>query len=195
MISCPEREKLRQQTLENLAATDWGSEAVLVQIDSGTLENRQRRQEHTAWLALARCLQTDAEYVLFLEDDLEFNRHIRHNLQRWAPLKNHQVTLAGLYNPNLPLLACDVKLHLCVVAPHNVYGSQAFLVSRATAEYFVRHWNEIAGMQDIKMSRLAGRLNRTLLYHAPSLVQHAGVQSVWGGGFHRADDFDAFWKG
>jgi hypothetical protein len=49
-------------------------------------------------------------------------------------------------------------------------------------------------MQDIKISRLAGRLKRQVLYHCPSLVQHVGKSSVWGGPFHQARDFNRHWK-
>jgi hypothetical protein len=194
MISCAEREPLRRQTLQNLAATDWGDEPVLLQIDPGTAPCRKERQEQATLRALQQSLQGDADYILFLEDDLDFNRHLRHNLREWNPLKNRDVTLAGLYNPNLSPLACDVKSHAVVIAPHSVYGSQAFLVSRATAEYMVEHWREVEGMQDIKMSRLAGGLKKPLFYHTPSLVQHVGRHSVWGGAFHQAPDFDRSWK-
>jgi hypothetical protein len=33
-----------------------------------------------------------------------------------------------------------------------------------------------------------------VLYHAPSLVQHVGTQSVHGGSFHQAFDFDLTWR-
>jgi hypothetical protein len=76
-------------------------------------------------------VQTDAEYVLFLEDDLEFNRHIRHNLQRWEPLKNRQATLAGLYNPNLPLLACgSLPGHAGAGVPPSIIGAIDLAVVR-----------------------------------------------------------------
>jgi ADP-heptose:LPS heptosyltransferase len=194
MISCPERERVREETLRNLAATDWDHEPVLVQIDPGVLQSPQARQAHNTRLALERSLEGDADYVLFLEDDLEFNRHLRHNLEQWPPLQNGDITLAGLYNPSLPVLACDAEGRACVVAPERVFGSQAFLLSKATVAYLVRHWDEVDGMQDIRMSRLAGRLKRPLFYHAPSLVQHQGRESVWGGPFHRSPDFDPSWK-
>jgi hypothetical protein len=194
MISCPERDRVREQTLRDLVTTDWGDEPVCVQLDLGQGENREQRQQENARCALQRSLETKAEYVLFLEDDLRFNRHLRHNLQQWAPLQRREVTLAGLYNPSLPAQACDVESNFWIVAPHAVFGSQAFLISRATVQYLVEHWTEIEGLQDIKMSRLAGQLKRPLLYHAPSLVQHVGTESVWGGPFHRATDFDPSWK-
>jgi hypothetical protein len=76
----------------------------------------------------------------------------------------------------------------------SIFGSQALLLSRQTAAYVVKHWNEIEGMQDIKISRLAARLKKPIFYHFPSLVQHVGRKSTWGGAFHRSSDYDHHWK-
>jgi hypothetical protein len=54
-------------------------------------------------------------------------------------------------------------------------------------------WYSEIGMQDIKMSRLAGDVTE-IYYHRPSLVQHAGVRNDWGGKYHRAIDFNPTWK-
>lgn len=194
LISCPQREALRAQTLRNLAATDWGEEPVWVQIDAGRFTSAQERQTETALRALENSLNYRTDYILFLEDDLVFNQNLRHNLERWTPLQNREITLGGLYNPHLPELACDPKEHYAIVAPTAVYGSQAFIISRPAVKYLVNHWNEVEGMQDIKMSRLSGRLRAPLFYHDPSLVEHIGAESLWGGVFHRAWNFDPLFK-
>jgi ADP-heptose:LPS heptosyltransferase len=194
MISCSERTDSLRKTLRSLARTDWRVESVHLQVDRETGSDHRERQTRTALLALEWSLSTDAEYVLFLEDDLSFNRHIRHNLERWKPLWNGELTLAGLYNPGLRESAYDLQNRAVVVQPGSVFGSQAFLMSRHTVEFVVRHWNRVGGMQDIKISRLAGRLRHPILYHCPSLIQHVGRESVWGGSFHQALDFDAYWK-
>ena len=194
MISCAERNGVRQQTLDNLRQTDWGTLRLHVQMDEGTGDDHRERQTHCTLLALKQALERAVDYILFLEDDLDFNRHLRENLYRWQPLATRVVTLASLYNPGVRELACDFKNHARIVAPTSVFGSQAFLLSRATAEYVVRHWRRAGGMQDIKISRLAACLKKPLLYHAPSLVQHIGARSTWGGGFHQAADFDANWR-
>jgi len=194
MISCPERTDFLRKTLKNLARTDWDAASVHVQMDAETGLNYRDRQTKTALGALRWSLSTEADYVLFLEDDLAFNRHLRHNVQRWRPLRSRVVALAGLYNPNLRESAYDLQNQAVVVAPDSVFGSQAFLMSMSAVAYVVRHWNQVEGMQDIKISRLAGRLKYPLLYHCPSLVQHVGSSSVWGGPFHQASDFDPHWK-
>ena len=194
MISCPERTELLGRTLEDFAQTDWDIASVHVQIDIETGADHRGRQTKTALCALQWSLGTGADYILFLEDDLSFNRHLRHNLERWAPLRNREVALAGLYNPNLRESAYDLRNQAVVVAPQSIFGSQAFLLSRAAVAYVVRHWDQVEGMQDIRISRLAGRLRNPVLYHCPSLVQHVGRSSVWGGPFHQAPDFDRHWK-
>ena len=194
MISCPERDQLRQQTLANLARTDWDGQPVQVQMDEGHGHDHPKRQEQCAWLALKKALEAPSDYILFLEDDLDFNRHIRHNLLHWRAVRTGTAALASLYNPSIREAAFDFPNRARIMPPERVLGSQAFLLSRAMAEYVVRHWRSVKGMQDIKIARLAGRLKKPILYHAPSLVEHIGTQSVWGGGFHQAMDFDPDWR-
>ena len=194
MISCPERDELRERTLQNLAQTDWGSEPVHVELDKGRGDQHERRQTRCAFLALQAGLRSGADFILFLEDDLEFNRHLRYNLQSWEPLRTGTVALAGLYNPNLRELGCDLKARARIIDPNTIFGSQALLLSRPAAQHVLRRWNQVPGKQDIKISRLAARLGQPVLYHAPSLVEHVGRESVWGGGFHHAMDFDRHWR-
>jgi hypothetical protein len=195
MLSCPDREQLRAQTLLNLRATDWNDDAT-VEIDRTTFERRQERLEHTALQLLRRAIEDGPGFLLFLEDDLYFNRYLRHNLERWAPFKMaspDQHFFASLYNPNVRALARRRERAFFVAAPDAVYGSQAFLMSLTTARYVVNHWDEEIGMQDVRIPRLIG-LHCPVYYHIPSLVQHAGVHSAWGGSYHWAADFDLHWK-
>src|SRR5688572_11659252 len=102
MISCQERQPVREQTLQNLRATDW-SEPVYLEIDEALYDRRQDRQEHTAFRLLEKASHGDADFILFLEDDLLFNRHLKHNVKEWAPLRSlppNGYFFASLYNPN-----------------------------------------------------------------------------------------------
>jgi hypothetical protein len=185
---------LRQQTLKSFAKTDWAAESPLVQMDSGhDEEDRRARQTRTALKALRRGLETGIEYILFLEDDLIFNRHLWHNLMSWRPLREGRLTLGGLYNPGLRESACSVADQAAIVRSDHIYGSQALLLSRAALTRVVRNWNRSRGMQDIRISRLAAR-SGSAFYHGPSLVQHVGSESLWGGAYHRAVDFDPDWR-
>ncbi|MDB6067235.1 MAG: ADP-heptose:LPS heptosyltransferase-like protein [Pedosphaera sp.] len=193
MISCVERNEVRRKTLDNLARSDWGETPIHVEMDEGNSNDPKQRQTRCAYLALKKSLRRDADYILFLEDDLDFNRRIRSNLLHWSPLKAGVVTLAGLYNPGIRELAGDVRNNARIVDPNSVFGSQALLISRETVSYLVRHWDQMEGMQDIRISRLAALLKNPVYYHAPSMVQHVGAESVWGGRLHQAIDFDAHW--
>ena len=87
MLTCPARASTRAETLERLAATDWGEPPELV-VDDTDAERPEERQERTArrLLEIAGRADPAPDLVLFLEDDLDFNRHLRHNLLRWQPL-------------------------------------------------------------------------------------------------------------
>jgi hypothetical protein len=194
MLSCPDREQMRLQTMRNLALTDWGDEPD-IEIDQTSFERRQERQEQTALSLLRRAGENGHELILFLEDDLEFNVSLRHNLERWYPLARRLPGghfFGSLYNPGVGLLKRSPKLSFAVANPNGVFGSQAFLIATATARYITENWASVIGMQDIKMSRLAARLC-PIYYHDPSLVQHVGAVSAWGGRYHSARDFDALW--
>lgn len=195
MLSCPEREAVRQQTLANLQATDWGVPP-RIEIDRTTFERRQERIDHTARLLVQAALADGPDFILALEDDLAFNRHLRRNLEQWPPLRQTPpggFFFGSLYNPNVGQRERRPDLAYFVAHPNTVYGGQAVIFSLATARYLEAHWTEEIGMPDVKLPRLAARLG-PLYYHQPSLVQHVGAVSVWGGRFHQARDFDAAWR-
>jgi predicted O-methyltransferase YrrM len=195
MLSCPAREAVRNQTLANLAATDWGH-PVFVEIDQTSHARLQERQTETALRLLQRAATQESDFVLFIEDDLDFNRFLRHNLQNWFPMR--QAAPGGhffgsLYNPHVKPLESEADLAFFIADPSHVYGSQAFILSMATLRHIVNGWESQIGMQDIKMSRLAAAVTQ-ICYHQPSLVEHVGVVSAWGGRYHQAVDFQRDWK-
>jgi len=194
MISCHERSEIRQRTLKRLKATDWGLRPISVQIDCSRHKNRVLRITHTHRQALLNSLRSGTDYVLVLEDDLEFNRFFWHNLVNWSPLSSRVLAFGSLYNPDISPLACDVENHFFIADPSSVYGSQALLLSIKTVRHVLRHWGRIAAPLDIRIPRLVAELNLPIFYHAPSLVQHCRVKSTWGGRAHQAADFDPLWK-
>ena len=109
-------------------------------------------------------------------------------------MKTGRVALASLYNSGIREQACDTRQNARIMEAGSIFGSQAFLLSKDAVAHVIRNWNRVEGKQDIRISRLAGRLGSPILYHAPSLVQHIGTTSVWGGFFHQAMDFDEDWK-
>ena len=210
MITCPGREAVRQRTLADFREGAGATMPLHIQKDETTFERRQERQEHNSLAALTVGLNRfpEANVLLFLEDDLIFNRHLEHNIQRWAPLRNLVRATPGTPEPGLrPLFfgslydptvrersACPAQNYF-IADPAAVYGSQCFIMSRAMAEYFVTYWWDEPGMQDIKMSRLAARRG-PIHYHMPSLVQHVGVVSTWTSDarFHDTKSFDQEFK-
>ena len=195
MISCASREEQRRQTIANLRTSDWDEEPVVV-LDRSTSPVPVQRIVETALALLQRADADGSPLILFLEDDLEFNRHLRHNLEAWPPLRRLQPGehfFASLYNPGIAAYRSDAVDGYFIAVPAGVYGSQAFLLSRETVRYLVDHWHERREPIDHRMARLAARVS-PLYYHGPSLIQHVGYQSVWGGWYHSARDFDANWR-
>jgi hypothetical protein len=195
MISCPSRDAVREGTLARLHATDWPSpESLLLQLDTSSADDPRTRQTETTLALLQRFLQDTGDYLLLLEDDLDFNRYLWENLSGWMPLQCGKIELASLYNPGIMEEACDVEAGAYLVRAERIFGSQAMLLSRACARVIASAGHEIEGMQDIRISRLAARLKQPILYHSPSLVQHMPGPSTWGGIFHQAKDFDPAWR-
>jgi hypothetical protein len=195
MISCPERASVRQQTLANLAATDW-REAATVIVDDGSGPDRIQRIDATWRRALAAAAVSTADLILLMEDDLDFNRRLRANLADWPRLERVEGKhpfFASLYDPGFYAVHDRPKDRYAVVDPHGCWGAQALLVSRVLAGYFIAHWDEEWGEPDMRMPRLASRFV-PIYYHRPSLVDHIGRVSTWGGQPHQAIDFDPRWR-
>lgn len=195
MLSCAARDAVRAQTLVRLARTDWAADAVVV-LDEAQAERPQERQCQTARRLLELAARDAAAYVLFLEDDLDFNRHLRHNLTAWQPLARmspDEHFMASLYDPGVAARERDHARAFSIAHPELVYGSQAMLLSRATIGHVLDGWERVPGMQDMKVSRLATEVT-PIYYHRPSLVQHVVAASTWGGPAHRARDYSASWR-
>jgi hypothetical protein len=195
MLSCVSRDAVRAATLKRLASTDWSGDVVVV-LDESVAERPQERQEQTARRLLEQAAADRVGFVLFLEDDLEFNVHLEHNLTHWEPLRaagpdGH--LMASLYDPGVAAISWDRERAFSIAHPELVYGSQAFLLSRATVDVVLAGWDSLPGMQDIKISRLAAAVG-PIHYHRPSLVQHVAGPSTWGGPSHRAEDFSPAWR-
>jgi hypothetical protein len=196
VVTCAERSAIFQETLGKFRRTDWGRDPEL-QMDDGVAPDKLARI-HATWLkALERVATDDADFGLILEDDLDFNVHLRRNLISWGPVQGRDRNapfFGSIYNAdNRPASWRDPKQPFFIAHPRQFWGAQAIVVSRLMAGYFLKHWNEETGAADLRMPRLASRIAPVYI-HAPSLVQHVGGQSTWGGPFHQARDFDQTWK-
>ncbi len=188
ILSCPDRAAECAATVSDLRRTDWIDEPVVI-VDRSDFADRRMRIVANAKRLLAEATRCPHwTYLLFLEDDVRFNIHLRHNLVNWWPIENGSLRFGSLYNPGVRFLAQGPA---CAAAdPDAVYGSQAFLMNRPCVRHMLTHYDDNADAMDIKLRILGSQLG-PIYYHVPSLVQHVGKHSVWGGGFHDAPDFDA----
>ena len=196
LTSCEERHEVCASTVADLKATDWAAPPTVV-IDQARFERVQARVTDTGRRLLERAVAEADDLFLYLEDDLAFNRSLRWNLEHWAPVTERgpgDPFVASLYNPNVVLPATAEDPAPFVVAdPRRVYGAQALVFSVTTARSVLEQWDEVPGMPDIRMPRLAAR-SSPVWYHRPSLVQHRPVGSTWGGAGHEAVDFSPSWR-
>ncbi|MEY2454620.1 MAG: hypothetical protein QOD92_4194 [Acidimicrobiaceae bacterium] len=196
MLSTTIRRDVRRETIANLAATDWDAEPVVI-LDQERYDDLKLRMSDNGRSLLLRAISGPGDVFLFLEDDLAFNRSLRWNLERWPPLLERPLGAdfyASLYNPNVGSLSEDMDGETYrIVDPENVYGSQAVVMSVSMAALILRDWNDVRGLPDIKMSRLAAR-RTPIYYHLPSLVDHRQAPSLWGGVAHAASDYSPDWR-
>ncbi|MGO8932025.1 MAG: glycosyltransferase family 9 protein [Limisphaerales bacterium] len=194
MLSCRERESARRETLTNLASTDWADRPVHIQMDEEHFSRKEDDQAYTAWRGLQAGLQTDADYVLFLVDDLEFNHCFFSNLRAWPPLRRRQITVASLLNPGFLELARIPSSSAMVADPRALFAAKALLISRRAVRFFLEHWSEGPAGVDLKLGALSARLDCPVLCHRPSLVRPAWRRSIVGGRSYPARDFKRDWQ-
>ncbi|HEY5912328.1 MAG TPA: glycosyltransferase family 9 protein [Verrucomicrobiae bacterium] len=193
VVSSPERGVSLQKTLANLAATDWAGRPVHVQMDEQRFTRLPDRLAHTAWKALQIGLQSGADYLLYLEDNLEFNAHFFQNLCAWSLLARKQITLASLHNPGIREFARIPSNNAIVIDPRDLVGAQALLISRQAAQLFCDNWREGPEQVGPKMGLLATRLQYPVFCHSPSLVRLSVQRRAPRQGFPQARDFQAKW--
>jgi len=215
MVTCRERDERREETLADLAASDWGKGPdVIVRDDESAsappfCDARTwaiHRIRDTWRRAIAVATSQEADAILCVEDDLRFSKHLWHNLQSWLPLvwlrgggpysRDPGHLWASLYDPGLERGVVNLRERYFVPArPGDVYGAQAIIIGRLTAQHVRDRWDAPgAGTNpDEKIARLASE-RTTLLYHLPSLVDHVQGPSTWGAVAHQAKHFDLNWR-
>jgi len=195
MISCRERDHIREETLTNLKSTDWEWDVNII-IDKDYVEtsvtDKKERQALASYHALKQALSKPDPWIVFMEDDLIFNKHIAYNIKNWYPIECNVLNLGSLYTPSNNRCSVEDGKYWYKADYLRLYGSQFYIMSRLATSWAVDHWHSEIGMQDIKITRLSR--GKEIYYHSPSLVQHRPVSSVWGGVSHQASDFDEDWK-
>lgn len=197
ILTCAARREDCQRTLGRLRLeTDWDrlGDSVRVVTERSLSESPEVRQSEASKGLLRQAGGESGGCFLFCEDDLTFNRYLRENLLLWPPLRARRQKehfFGSLYNPGFRPAYRDEQAF--AVRPEEFFGSQCLVIAPITARYFVAHWEEVDGKQDLRMAQLAARIT-PIWVHAPSLVQHVGQRSTWGGPWHQAVDFDPEWR-
>lgn len=181
IITCPQRAGVLSQTLISYSDADFSAKPHIF-VDAQNLPNRQDSGTVNALRALTEMLKLPWAWLLFAEDDVEFNRHIQHNLYNWLEPQRGEVICGRLYST-------DTGSGL-VSNSYAIGGSQGILLERNLVKKIVRDWNTQGGGQDLRIFRIAGRVH----VHQPNLVQHRSVQSTWGGRPHFSVTFDYDWR-
>jgi hypothetical protein len=166
---------------------------VLLALDERRFSSKVDCLTHTAWRAWRSVLATDADYLLYFEDDVAFNQRLFENLSRWGPLLRRELHAGSLCNLGFRELAWDVPGCAYLVHPLKIRGSLALLLSRRMLQYCLDHWEEGPPDLDLKVGHLAALAEQPFFAHTPSLVQHIGRVSTLGHEFQTAADFDPAW--
>jgi len=88
----PGREPQHTLLRESLAASDVGEATWLLHPPGKTAWEHWEEAHRTA-------ARSPADLVLLLEDDVILNRHLRHNVETWARLRDPEFAAGWLYNP------------------------------------------------------------------------------------------------
>jgi len=181
-LSCPQRAAVLAQTLVSFRDTDWHEEpGVILDDGSGMIDNSYR--------LLSEAAKQEWDYLLFLEDDLLFNRHLHHNLVNWLPVKYGYANLATLYQGGTTTLAGP---HFATGRAVEHGGSQALLISRRVLEEILSGYYSswTTEFQDVRICGCVSRIDPTIYIYHPHLVQEQAVKSTWGGPLKQSPLFD-----
>lgn len=150
-----------------------------------------------AFAAMVRVVLAEAgaaeEWLLFLEDDLDFHPRLGSLVSAWGALHDPSCRMASLFNASVrPAPKYPPRPRAFAVEPASFQGAQAILLRRVGAKEALAEWDSTPGMTCQRMAKILGR-ERPIWVHQPSLVQHVAVDSGWGARVKRALDFDPGW--
>lgn len=203
LLTCEARRETCAQTLQRWTATDW---PVAPRVHADPVPERDapawgsaaRLERLTgAFLTMLRAALAEqgapGDWLLFLEDDLDFHPRLGSLVGSWEPLADPEPGLASLFNPSLPRdTAHPVGPRGFVALTSSFLGAQALLLRRHFAKRAEEQWPTLKGATSQRLAALNGPAS-PIWVHRPSLVQHVAADSSWGARVQRALDFDAQW--
>lgn len=78
-----------QSTLDSIARSDWGEAVELFVQDNDITGDPRYCQTENYRRLLERVVAEAPDYALILEDDVQVNRYLRHNLEHWLVALRH----------------------------------------------------------------------------------------------------------
>src|SRR5213078_3290206 len=106
------------------------------------------RQQRMARRLIQSAVDDGVDLILYLEDDIDFNRHLRTNILSWPPVarfRSGDHFYASLFNAGSRVKLRRPEDRCFVARPESVTHSQALIVSTATARVLLRDWELVPG--------------------------------------------------
>lgn len=181
-----------ETTLASLRESDWGEEPLVIS-DTTKHYDPKISQTNTAFQILQEAMKHEWDYLVFCEDDVLFNKHLRNNLDNWTPVKYGMCLVGSLYQGDVPakVYGGDYGLYDATL----IGGSQAVVVKRCWLPVLLDMWVGLkVGMQDMRFFFGVNEFFPFVYVSHPNLVQHQPVPSTWAGPKHQSVTFDPDWK-
>lgn len=212
LLSSPQRAESLGKTIASLGQSDWPGTTRITMDEApevedepwGSVARAMRPTNAFRWMLEAALTEPGAEeeWMLFLEDDLEFHPRFGSLLRSWPVLEDARCPMASLFNPGLPAAAVQPELPVgftpqtwraFAAEPMCFQGAQALPLRRWAIRRALAGWDSVAGVEVDRLRTLLGAMG-PIWVHRPSLVQHVATDSSWGARVKRAMDFDPAWR-
>jgi hypothetical protein len=224
ILAISRRQKELKETLARWRLTDWGEEPVVqmqpVDWPVSSMADRWKATANNSLALIQTAYNSQADYILFTEDDVEPNLNLRHNLNNWYPLASGTLKAGCLYTPDFiidpfkpDLTETAQNLQNTARVSHRLsyrlhrpnmfgtpdkcmWGSQAYVFSHEMCGILLDKWYKVSGGQDGRVIQITNRLGIPIYYHLPDLFEHHGDVTL--NQFtriqHKSADFDSQFK-
>ena len=165
LLTCPPRAAMCAETLARWACTDWPG-VPRVHVDSipddgaepwGSPARGPRLTDAFAGMLRAALAEPggDDDWLLLLEDDLDFHPHLAAHVGAWAAWRDETCALASLFNSGVrPRSVPHPVVHAFTAEADSFIGSQALLLRRGAAAEALQRWDSLTGLQCQRLAKL-----------------------------------------